>query len=229
MTQVIVLGDRDERFLTHREVDAALERFPAELGAAWVGTDARAARELDGAAAIWLVSGGPYRDDDAVLAAIGSALDRRTPFLGTCSGFQYACLALARRDGAQALHAEVDPGAPDPLIARLACPLYGEERLVEPVAGTRLAAICGGEPFLGYHHCGYGLAAHHEALIEHAGAVICARAVDAGAAAIELPGHPFFIATTFQPQVGVGRTGELPALLVELLRAAATRTGRAGT
>jgi CTP synthase (UTP-ammonia lyase) len=218
---LVVLGDRDERFLTHREIDATLALLGAPIEAAWVSTDAPHARDLAaGAGAIWLVSGGPYRDDDTVLAAIDGALDRGTPFLGTCSGFQYACLALARRLGVDAAHAEFDPAAADPLIARLACPLYGVDRRVEPVAGTRLAAICGGDPFPGHHHCGYGLAAGHEALIERAGAVISARAADAGAEAIELPGHPFFIATAFQPQVGVGESGVLPALLVELLRSA---------
>ena len=32
--------------------------------------------------------------------------------------------------------------------------------------------------------------------------VVSARAPDAGVEGIELPGHPFFLATLFQPQVG---------------------------
>jgi CTP synthase (UTP-ammonia lyase) len=218
---LVVLGDRDERLYTHREVDATLALLPAHVEAAWVATDSPRARDLgDGVDAIWLVPGGPYRDDDAALAAVETALDRPIPFLGTCSGFQYACLALARRAGVRGVHAEVDPLAPDPVIERLDCALYGEERLVEPLAGTRFAAICGAEPFPGYHHCGYGLAAAHEAAIERAGAVIAARAADAGAEAVELPGHPFLIATAFQPQVGAAARGALPPLLAELLRAA---------
>lgn len=43
----------------------------------------------------------------------------------------------------------------------------------------------------------------------------------------ERPWHPFFIATAFQPQVGVRETGVLPPLIIELLRAAETRTERA--
>jgi CTP synthase (UTP-ammonia lyase) len=221
MTAVVVLGDRDERFLTHREVDAALARLPASVEAAWVATDDAAARDLAGAAAVWLVPGGPYRDDAAALAAIDHCIDSGTPFLGTCSGFQYACLALVRRQGKPAVHAEAEPGAADPLIAPLACRLDGEERTVTPVAGTRLAAICGAEPFPGFHFCGYGLAPARERAVVDAGAVIGARARDVGVEAIELPDHPFFIATAFQPQVGVSETGELPPLLVELLRAGA--------
>jgi CTP synthase (UTP-ammonia lyase) len=38
--------------------------------------------------------------------------------------------------------------------------------------------------------------------LEAAGVVVSARAPDAGVEGIELPGHPFFVATLFQPQVG---------------------------
>ena len=42
----------------------------------------------------------------------------------------------------------------------------------------------------------------HEAALEAAGLVVSARAPDAGVEAVELPGHPFYVATLFQPQVG---------------------------
>jgi CTP synthase (UTP-ammonia lyase) len=46
--------------------------------------------------------------------------------------------------------------------------------------------------------------------------VISARAVDAGVEAIELPDHPFFVATAFQPQVGAGESGALHPLISAL-------------
>ena len=51
------------------------------------------------------------------------------------------------------------------------------------------------------------------AAVERAGAVIAARASNMGVEAIELPGHPFFVATAFQPQVGASVTGKLHPLL----------------
>src|SRR5581483_8442233 len=108
---VLVLGDRDTRYLTHREVDSALALFPDDLRGGWTATDNVTEAEVASAAGVWLVPGGPYRDDDAVLATISSCIDSDTPFLGTCSGFQYACLALASRAGFSALHAEADPTA----------------------------------------------------------------------------------------------------------------------
>jgi CTP synthase (UTP-ammonia lyase) len=169
MTRIAILGDRDERHLTHREIDAALALFPADIDAGWVATDSEAPPGLDRVDGVWLVSGGPYGSDAAVLAAIDHCIGSGKPFLGTCSGFQYACLALARRQGIDAVHAELDPEAENPLIGALACTLYGEERLVVPVRGSRLAAICGLDPFPGYHYCGFGLAPEHEPTIERAG------------------------------------------------------------
>jgi CTP synthase (UTP-ammonia lyase) len=39
-------------------------------------------------------------------------------------------------------------------------------------------------------------------LLSARGLIISARADDAGVEAVELPAHPFFLATLFQPQIG---------------------------
>ena len=218
MPSIAVVGDRDLAHRTHRELDAELARMPAGVDAAWLPSP-RAAEAAD-ADAIWVAPGTPYADDDAVLAAIGRAVDDGTPLLGTCGGFQYAVLALARRAGLAAAHAESEPDADDPLIERLACSLYGEEREVTCVPGTRLAAICGTGPFTGFHFCGFGLAPARVAALEAAGVVVSARAPDAGVEGIELPGHPFFLATLFQPQVGALDGRPRHPLVAALVRAA---------
>ena len=53
--------------------------------------------------------------------------------------------------------------------------------------------------------------------------MICAHAPDAGVEGIELPGHPFLVATLFQPQVGASRGGPLHPLIAALLQAARER------
>jgi CTP synthase (UTP-ammonia lyase) len=210
--RIVALGDRDPQFLTHRELDAALALLP---DADWVATDDPAARDLHGVDGVWLLPGTPYRDEATAFGAIRHCLTTGTRFLGTCGGFQYACLALARdRAGlASAAHAESHPEAPDPVVEPLACALYGETRTVTPVHGTKLQAICGTEPFEGFHWCGYGLSAQGARALQAAGVTVAATAPDAGVEAIELPDHPFFLATAFQPQVGVSETGSLPALV----------------
>jgi CTP synthase (UTP-ammonia lyase) len=105
---------------------------------------------------------------------------------------------------ADAAHAELDPTAELPVIAPLVCSLIGEHRLVRTVRGTRAAAICGEAPFVGYYVCGYGLAPTWRCALEEAGLVIGGYADDAGVAMVELPEHPFFVATLFHPQIGAG-------------------------
>ena len=103
---------------------------------------------------------------------------------------------------ADADHAETTPDGSNLVVGRLACSLIGQERDVTAVPGTRMCDLCGDAPFVGFHWCNYGLApAYADRLAEH-GLVIAARADDAGVEAVELPNHPFFLATLFQPQVG---------------------------
>ena len=202
--RIALLGDRNLDYVTHRELEAAVALLPDGAEATWVGTDTAAARAPEAFDGLWVLPGTPYRDDDAVIAAIGWALDSGTPLLGTCGGFQYTVVTLARRLAGieDAVHAEAEPEAGMPVVAPLACSLIGERRTVTPVPGTRLAAICGTAPFTGFHWCGYGLADAFVERLEASGVVVSARAPDAGVEGIELPDHPFFVATLFQPQVG---------------------------
>ena len=226
-TRIALLGDRDLAYVTHRELAAAVAQLPPWAEARWVGTDTAEARAPDRFDGLWILPGTPYRDDAAVDAAIGWALESGTPLLGTCGGFQYAVLALARRLAGieRPAHAESDAEAAEPVVAPLACSLIGEEREVTCVPGTRLAAICGTAPFTGFHWCNYGLGPAYAARLEAAGVTISARAPDAGVEGIEVAAHPFFVATLFQPQVGALAGRPLHPLItafVEAARAPAT-------
>jgi CTP synthase (UTP-ammonia lyase) len=87
------------------------------------------------------------------------------------------------------------------VVDRLACSLFGEQRTVTTVAGTKLAKLCGTEPFVGFHFCNFGVPdAQMARLMEH-GVIVSAHAEDAGVEGIELPDHPFFVATLFKPQM----------------------------
>jgi CTP synthase (UTP-ammonia lyase) len=224
--KIVALGDRDPTYLTHREIDAALELFPEWCERGWVPTDSIEARELDQVDAVWLLPGTPYRDDAVAYAGVRHCLDSGKPFLGTCGGFQYACVELARRFAhvTGAAHAETDPEAEDLVVVPLRCSLYGERRLVRPVSGSRLASICGSAPFEGFHYCGYGIADAFAQRLADAGVVISAYADDAGVEGVELPNHPFFLATAFQPQVGASESDRLHPLLEAFLAAAEARS-----
>ena len=204
MKDVVLLGDRDASSPTHRELDAAIARFPDGVKGRWVGTDTAGASRTGDADALWLVPGTPYRDDAAAYSAITGARTSGQPFLGTCGGFQYAIVEFARSVAgiAGAEHAETAPTATALVIERLSCSLVGQTRAVTAVPGTRMYRLCGGAPFEGFHWCNFGLApAFVDRLVSH-GLHMTALGDDAGVEAIEIPDHPFFLATLFQPQVG---------------------------
>jgi CTP synthase (UTP-ammonia lyase) len=220
---ILVLGDYNPEYLTHREIDAALALFPG--GSGWVATDSPSATELADRDGVWLLPGTPYRNDGAAFGAIRHCLQTGTPFLGTCGGFQYACLELARiRAGiTDPGHAETAPDAEDQVVIQLACSLYGETRVVTPAPGTMLSRLCGTSAFDGFHFCGYGLDPRYAQRLQETGVVLSAYAPDAGVEALEISDHPFFLATAFQPQVGTSNSGVLHPLIVGFLDAAAAR------
>ena len=191
--------------MTHRALDAVIAQMPADIQARWVPTDSGEVARSPDADGIWLVPGSPYRDDEAVYGAIERARTNGQPFLGTCAGFQYAVVEFARCVAGipNAAHEESEPGAGEWVISKLACSLVGEKRMVTVEPGTRLHSICGATPFAGFHWCNYGVSPRYvDRLTEH-GLVVSARADDAGVEAVELPTHRFYLATLFQPQVGL--------------------------
>jgi CTP synthase (UTP-ammonia lyase) len=221
MIRIAVVGDRNLDYVTHRELDAALALFPDWVRGEWVATDSDVAAAVERADGVWLAPGTPYRDDDAVYAAIRRLRESGKPLLGTCGGFQYIVVELARSlAGIDAHHAETDPEADAQVAAPLSCSLIGEERTVTCVPGTRLAELCGTEPFAGFHWCSYGLADEFVDALTAAGVVISAHAPDAGVEGVELPGHPFLVATLFQPQVGALAGRPLHPLIAAFLEAA---------
>lgn len=221
MKRIVVLGDRNPEYLTHREIDAAIALLPAAVHAQWVGTDGKdAARTLD-ADGLWVVPGSPYKNDDAVYAAIEAARTTGQPFLGTCGGFQYTVVEFARNAAgiAGAEHEETAPNATELVVTRLSCSLVAQERTITPIPGTRMFVICGPAPFVGFHWCNFGVApAYVDRLVKH-GLVISATADDAGVEAIEVSSHPFFLATSFQPQVGSSAGAPLHPVLRAFVRA----------
>ncbi|WCB92519.1 CTP synthase [Baekduia alba] len=228
-TRITVLGDHTPSYPTHLEIDAVLARLREQgFDAGWVETDAPEAAELGAPGSVdglWIAPGGPYRDVDALLAAIGRARAGGVPLLGTCGGYQHIALELgAALAGVEdPRHAESDPDAADPFIAPLDCRVDGERRTVTCTPGTRLAELLGTEPFAGHFVCGFAPTDAAAEALERAGVRIAARAQDVGAAALELPGHPFLMATLFHPQVGT-LAGEPLSPLITAFTDAARRS-----
>jgi len=97
-------------------------------------------------------------------------------------------------------HAESEPCAAAPLIVPLACDLVEASVEVLFAPGSRLARAYGADRGVETYHCRYGLDPGHAHLLEEGPLRIVARDGAGEVRAVELDGHPFFVATLFQPE-----------------------------
>lgn len=223
-----LIGDYNESVPAHQAIPIALQRaaeiFDITVGFEWVSTEevtsiTRISR-FDG---LWCVPASPYRSMNGALLAIRHAREGVVPFLGTCGGFQHAVIEYARNalGWADAEHAETAPDSLCAVISPLECALVETTGLVRLFPGSRIAAAYGVEETTEGYRCRYGLNPEFRADLV-AGPL---RAVaDDGAGevrAVELDGHPFFVATLFQPERAALK-GEAAPLVGAFVRACAT-------
>jgi CTP synthase (UTP-ammonia lyase) len=207
-----------------RALASAAATIGVEVEARWIASDAVDDAALGACAALWCVPGSPYRDMDGALRAIRWARERGVPFLGSCGGFQHAVIEWARNVAGlvEADHAESNPAAALPLVTPLACALVGARGIVRLEAGTRLRAIYGADEAEEGYHCSYGLNPALQARILGVKLRVAARDVEGQLRAVELDGHPFFVATLFQPELSA-LAGRTHPLVTAFVRAAATQ------
>jgi CTP synthase (UTP-ammonia lyase) len=222
---IALLGE-DRGHRSHQELNALRPQL-AELGVetVWVPSDSSfSIEEYDG---VWLVPGSPYADDDAVFRALTVVRERGIPFLGSCGGMQDAVLEFVKSVlGESATHAESDGEGDDNVVTALACSLYGEERLVTPVAGTRFGGWVDA-PFTGMHFCNYAPTVEVVDRLVTAGVVVGATADDAGAEVLEFPDHPFYVVSMFQPHIGALAGAPVHPLVLAFAEAAREASARA--
>lgn len=83
----------------------------------------------------------------------------------------------------------------------LACPLDSTVEPITLVPGTRMAALYRDATAAESFRCGFGVNPNHVPLLEGAGLRVTARGPEGEVRGVELPGHPFFMATLFLPQL----------------------------
>jgi len=207
VARIALVGDRSANVRAHARIpvviDALLGRDAIAIDPYWIATADVAGCDLGRFDGIWLVPGSPYESADGAMAAARTAREGGIPFLGTCGGFQYALLEFARDVcGLPAVeNAEVTRDADEYLIVELECSLKGHEEAVMIVPGTHAAKISGPGRRTERYHCDYGLnAAYLERLSQ--GGLRFSGFDDSGQVRIaELPGHPFYVGTLFQPEL----------------------------
>ncbi|MEU1288130.1 hypothetical protein [Kitasatospora sp. NPDC005856] len=217
--RIALVGDRSPAVRSHARIpgllDALAEHDHLVLDAYWIPTgDAAAPGALDGFDALWLLPGSPYRSEAGALAAARTARERGIPFLGTCAGFQHAVLEYARNvcGLAGAAHGEQQPDAEQQVIAPLACSLVGHEGAVEITPGSLAERVLGATRTVERYHCAYGLdGAYLDRLTAH-GLRFSGTDASGEVRVLELPGHPFFLASLFQPELSGDRTRAHPMI-----------------
>lgn len=238
VARIALVGDRSPHVKSHTRIplllDALATRDGLVLDAYRIPTaDAAAeaaAGTLAGFDAVWVLPGSPYASEAGALAAVRVAREEGIPFLGTCGGFQHALLEYARTvcGLTGVAHAENDPGAADPLIAPLACSLVGHEGLVRAEPGSLAEAALGAERSVERYHCNYGPAPRHLPVLTAHGLRLSGHDEDGQVRIAELPGHPFFLATLFQPELQGDGTRPHPIIRALAVAAVGHAAGRSG-
>jgi CTP synthase len=172
-------------------------------------TDTPDFAHLDG---ILVPHGFGARGVEGKIRAIQYARENEVPFLGICLGMQMACLEFARNvaglEGANST--EMDPDTPHPVID-----LLPEQRDVEDkggsmrlgaypcvlTPGSRAAEAYGTTEISERHRHRWEFNSDYKGRMTDAGLVFSGFSPDGRLAeVIELPDHPFFVASQFHPE-----------------------------
>jgi CTP synthase (UTP-ammonia lyase) len=216
--RLALVGDRSPNVRAHtripRLLDALAEHDRLPLDAYWIPSE-EAADALDGFDAVWLVPGSPYRSEAGAIAAARTARERGIPFLGTCGGFQHALLEYARNvcglTGVRHAENRADEGD-DLLIVPLSCSLVGHEGAVRVTPGSLAERALGASRTMERYHCSYGLSPNFLDVLRAHGLRFTGTDESGEVRIAELPDHPFFLVTLFQPELGGDGTRAHPII-----------------
>jgi CTP synthase (UTP-ammonia lyase) len=203
--RIALVGDRSPSVRSHTRVplilEALRERDGLTLDAYWISTEESTG--LEGFDGIWILPGSPYRSEDGAVNAARTAREQGIPLLGTCGGFQHALLEYARNvcGLSTAAHAENDPDAADPLIRPLSCSLAGHEAAVRLAPGSLAGRIMGVDVTVERYFCSFGPDPARLGALEAHGLRFTGRDESGDVRVAELPDHPFYLVTLFQPEL----------------------------
>jgi len=205
-TKIAILGEYNANFPPHPATDAAIlhscKHLGAEVRGVWVSTQDADLKILTDYAGIWVAPGSPYKNMENALSAIQYARENGIPCFGTCGGFQHIVIEYARNvlGYKDAQHAEYDPYASNLFISSLACSLVGKEMTLRFVTGSKLAKIYGALEVKEHYYCNFGVNPDVVELLKQGPMQVVGSDSEGEIRVLELPDHPFFIATLFVPQ-----------------------------
>ncbi len=231
MKSIALLGEFTPTFKPHIATNAAIEHsrnmFGISVEGVWVSTQDIDPSLFSRFSGIWVAPGSPYKNMDKTLWAIQYARENNIPCFGTCGGFQHIILEYARNvlGFKDAQHAEYDPYSSDLFISALTCSLAGREMNLNFIEGSQVAKIYGENSAIEEYYCNFGVNPEKIELLKSGSLQITGSDVEGEIRVIELPNHPFFLATLFVPQAR--STASRPHPLVSAFLTAVANTNRA--
>jgi CTP synthase (UTP-ammonia lyase) len=203
--RIAVVGDFREGYEPHQVTRdflahaAASSSFKAEFS--WLPTDQITTQVLHQFDALWIAPGSPYRSLEGALHAIRFARENNIPLGGACAGFQhvvleYALNVLAIRN---AVHAEYDPppGSAQ-VLHRLVCVVAGKDLPITLARDSQAARAYNRTDIVEHYYCNFGVNPEYR---HRLGALQITGWDQANEArVVELPTHPYYVATLFVPQ-----------------------------
>lgn len=205
-----IIGDYQPTFRPHPATDEALahaaQGLSVPIEVTWLLTaslEGHPEQHLQAFDALWCAPGSPYQSLTGALNAIRFARECRRPFLGTCGIFQHDVLEYARHvlGLADAQHAEYDPYASTLFVSALSCSLAGKTMQVTLSAGSHAFHSYQKEEVLEQYYYNFGLNPAYQTALHEGGLRVVGVDQDGEARLVELPDHPFFLATLFVPQL----------------------------
>ncbi|WP_399082112.1 hypothetical protein ACGH2B_00325 [Streptomyces sp. BBFR2] len=230
--RIALVGERSAGVPAHARYTPMLEalwrRERLLVDAYWMSTaELGDARDLAGFDGVWLVPGSPYRSEAGAVTAVRTARERNLPLLATCGGFLHALLEFARHVCAMddAAHAEHAPGSGRPLIVPLPHDLAGHEATVHIEPGSLAEDALGARTTVERYQCTHTLDPRYAGTLRDHGLRFTGHD-DAGHPRMaELPGHPFFLCTLFQPELADDTSRPHPLVRAFAAAAAAAANG----
>ena len=202
--QIGIVGDFRAEFGPHGVTNCFIEHAAAcsgvEVASSWLDTDQVSGKALEQFDALWIAPGSPYRSVEGALTAIRFARENGLPLGGACAGFQHVVLEYARNvlGFSDAAHAEYHPPAGSRLVLdRLACGVAGKEMPITLAPESLVAKIYARTHIVERYYCSFGLNPEYR----HRLGDLRVSGWDGSdeARVVELPSHPYYLATLFVP------------------------------
>ena len=114
------------------------------------------------------------------------------------------------------------------MVTALACSLVGQTHAVRLEPGSLAARLYERAEVLEDYYCNYGVNPEYRARLERGGLRVSGAGDEGEVRLVELPGHPFFLATLFLPQARSAPGAPHPLLAgwaAAAITAARARTG----